>query len=69
VQEEVVSLEGDPKTQTLQQVQTEQKKDIKLRKIFDFLTRESLPEDPREANVVMNTAKKSFLCGGWHLVL
>jgi len=46
VQEEVASLEGDTKTQTLQQVQAEQKKDIELRKIFDFLTRESLPEDP-----------------------
>ena len=60
VQEEIVSSEEETGTTTLQQVQREQKKDVELRKIFDFVTTKSLPDDPREANVVMNMAKKGF---------
>ena len=45
---------------TLQQVQTEQRKDPELARIIDFLTDRTLPSDPREANVVVGVAKKGY---------
>ena len=47
-------------TTVLEQVQREQRKDIKLRELIDFSTKQSLPEDPKEINVVLNTVKKGY---------
>ena len=45
---------------TLEQVQREQRKDVELKNLIDFLTKQSLPEDPKEINVVLNAAKKGY---------
>ena len=47
-------------TTVLEQVQREQRKDTKLRELINFLTKQSLPEDPKEINVVLNTVKKGY---------
>ena len=62
VQEEAVASEVTSETLTtvLEQVQREQRKDTELRKLIDFLTKQSLPEDPKEINVVLNTVKKGY---------
>ena len=56
VEEEAISSVST----TLEQVQREQRKDIELKNLIDFLTKRSLPEDPKEINVVLNAAKKGY---------
>jgi len=62
----VVTVEGNDVLQvsepdlTLQQVQTEQRKDPELAGIIDFLTDKTLPSDPHDANVVVGLAKKGY---------
>ena len=65
VQEEVNLSEGtasesEKLTTVLEQVQQEQRKDLKLKNLIDFLTKRSLPDDPKEINLVFNTAKKGY---------
>ena len=57
---ETTSVEEEVVPAALQQVQREQRKDIELERIIDFLTRKSLPADPQEAAVVLNSSKKSY---------
>ena len=45
---------------TLQQVQTEQRKDPELARIIEFLTNKTLPSDPRDASVVVGEAQKGY---------
>ena len=45
---------------TLEQVQREQRKGVELKNLIDFLTKQSLPEDSKEINVVLNAAKKGY---------
>ena len=58
VEGETTSVEGETVPIALQQVQREQRKDTKLVRIIDFLTRKSLPADPQEAAAILNSAKK-----------
>ena len=65
VQEEVNLSEGtasesETLTTVLEQVQREQRKDLELKNLIDFLTKRSLPDDPKEINLVLNTAKKGY---------
>ena len=63
VQEEALTSKvttSETLTTVLEQVQQEQRKGTELRKLIDFLTKQSLPEDPKEINVVLNTVKKGY---------
>ena len=62
----VVTVEGSDVLQsseldsTLQQVQTEQRKDPELAKIIDFITDKTVPADSRDAQFVVGVAKKGY---------
>ena len=45
---------------TLQKVQLEQGKDRELSKLVSFLTERILPDDPQEAKIVLNLARKGY---------
>ena len=45
---------------SIQRVQLEQSKDQELVKLISFLTDKSLPDDPREAKVVLSLARKGY---------
>ena len=57
---ETISVEGETVPIALQQVQREQRKDIDLARIIDFLIKKSLLADPKEAAVILNSAKKGY---------
>ena len=60
VEGETTSVEGETVPIALQQVQRKQRKDIELARIIDFLTRKSLPADPQEAVIILNSTKKGY---------
>ena len=60
VQGETTLVQEEVMPAAMQQVQEEQMKDTELERIIEFLTCKSLPKDPREAFIVLNTAKKGY---------
>ena len=55
------TITEDKLARCLQQVQAEQRKDKDLVKIIEFLAKQTISTDPREAKVVLNIATKGYM--------
>jgi len=53
----------EPSQVVLQQVQKQQMKDPELAKLMVYLKTKTLPEDPQEAKVIGNLARKGYFVG------